>query len=393
MSVSSAPARLSRVGGRNLKLSVAAGVVVAGATAGLLLGGAFGGDADVPALRHLKTPTTIAHGGLRVQAPSGWERADVEVVPGFRRPLGLRTTGGTLRATVELLPATSATLIPAPLRSTLASAPERGEVVRLASGRQAWRYRLTRPDGSTTLLYAAPTTAGIATVACAGTTGTSTTRCDELARTLTVPGSRALEPGTSAAFYSRLPATVNELDAARTQGARDLSAATRSTRQAIAANGLARAHKTAGAALAPLISEGDSLPTATVEALGATASVYATLASAARARSPRAYADAANAVSAAEADLRREMTNVAAAASAASRRATTAASTPAARSKPATPASTPAARSKPPAAAPPTTAKPVAAAPQGTDLTLVVLMLAGAFAIFLAVRATIRATR
>jgi hypothetical protein len=410
MSVSSAPATPSRVGGRSLGRGLVSGAVVAAAVAGLLIGGRVGGGGDATAPRPAPPapPPTIAHDGLRLQVPSGWERAAVGTVPGFRRPLSLRNTDAALRATVELLPVTSATLVPAALISTLSSVPAHPEVIRLASSRQAWRYRLSQNDGSVTFLYAAPTTSGVATVACAG--ATAPRGCDALARAVTVPGSRAFEPGTSAAFYSRLPATVSELDAARGRGTRELSAATRATGQATAAAGLARAHKAAGAALGPLTSEGDSLPTATVGALNATATAYAALASAARGRSPKPYADAGRAVSGAEADLRGELAKVAAAASVASRTRTTGASTPApkpaARSKPAaaeppattrpaasTPAPKPAARSKPAAAEPPATARPAASTPQGTDLTVVILLLASAAAIFFAVRAAVRTVR
>jgi O-antigen ligase len=288
---------------------------IAGAIAGLLLGGSFRGG-DAPALRSAMAPQAIAHDGLRLQVPSGWARGDAATVPGFNRPLGLHNASEDLRASVERLPATSPTLLPAAFLQTLKSAPERPDVVRLASGRDAWRYRFPQADGSVTVLYAAPTTTGIATVACLSRIDAG--GCEALASAVTVPGTRGLEPGPSAAFYSRLPAAASDLDAARAKGAREFDAATRSTAQAAAADRLARAHKAAGAALAPLTREGDGLPTATVSALSATATAYATLARAARARSPRRYADAGRTLAGADADLRRTTTKVAAAASAAS---------------------------------------------------------------------------
>ena len=81
---------------------------------------------------------------MRLQVPSGWARTDVTTVPGFSRPLALRNSDDGLRARVERLPATSATLLPAAFVKTLASAPDRPTVVRLSGGRQAWRYRF--PD-------------------------------------------------------------------------------------------------------------------------------------------------------------------------------------------------------------------------------------------------------
>jgi O-antigen ligase len=329
---------------------------IAGAIAGLLLGGSSRGG-DAPALRSAMTPQTIAHDGLRLQVPSGWARGDAATVPGFNRPLGLRNTSEDLRASVERLPATSPTLLPAAFLQTLKTAPERPDLVRLASGRDAWRYRFPQADGSVTVLYAAPTTTGIATVACLSPIDAG--GCEALASAVTVPGTRGLEPGPSAAFYSRLPAAASDLDAARAKGAREFDAATRSTAQAAAADRLARAHKAADAALAPLTREGDGLPTATVSALSATATAYATLARAARARSPQRYADAGRALAAADADLRRTTTKVAAAASAASTASR--------------PAGTP-------------MREPAASSSQGIGLWLAGLALLGA-AIFLAVRA------
>ena len=129
---------------------------------------------------------------------------------------------------MERLPATSATLLPAAYVKTLASAPDKPAVVRLAAGAQAWRYRFPGRDGSMTLLYAAPTTSGIATVACTTPIDTSVPRaCEALAGAVSVPGSRPLEPSTSAAFFSALPAAVKDLDAARTKGVDELKGATR----------------------------------------------------------------------------------------------------------------------------------------------------------------------
>ena len=394
MSVSSAPVTARPVGRGKLLVATAVCVlVVAVAIAGLLLDGSFGGGDAPPAVKPAAAPQTIAHEGLRVQVPSGWVRGDVVTVPGFSRSLGLRNVGERLRAAVERLPATSATLLPAALVMTLKRALERPDVVRLASGRHAWRYRFSQDDGSVSFLYAAPTTSGVATVACISPIDAAVPRgCEALANAITVPGSRPLEPGTSAAFYSRLPAAVSDLDAARSKGTRELSAATRSTAQATAAAGLARAHKTASAALAPLTAKGDGLPTATVGALSATATAYATLASAARARSPRLYADAGRAVTGADADLRRTMTKVAAAASAASRTASQAESTPV--RKPV--ASTrPAAATRPAKAKAEAKAKPMPAAStsQSIDLQLPLFALLGLVTIALAIRESLRVLR
>ena len=165
MSVRSPPASPSAARSHTLPLAAVAAVVVAGAIGGLLVGGSLSGGGSSPAPR--ATPAqSIAHDGVRLQVPSGWARTDVTTAPGFSRPLALRNSDDGLRATVERLPATSATLLPAAFLRTLGSAPGQPEVVRLSGGRQAWRYRFPATDGSMTLMYAAPTTSGVATVAC-----------------------------------------------------------------------------------------------------------------------------------------------------------------------------------------------------------------------------------
>ena len=389
MSVSSAAVTAPHVTRGKLLVATVTVLVGAAAIAGLLPGSSFRSDTP-PAVK--PAPTQIAEAGLRLQVPSGWARDDA-TVPGFTRPLRLRNTGEELRAVVERLPAGSPTLLPAAFLQTLKRAPTRPDMVRLGAGHDAWRYRFPLQAGSQLVLYAAPTTSGVATVACMSPIDAGVPRgCEALANAITVPGSRPLEPGPRAAFYSRLPAAVSDLDAARTRGVRELSAATRSTGQAAAADGLARTHIAAGAALAPLTTEGDGLPTTTVGALTATATAYAALARAARARSPRAYAHAGRAVTGANADLRRTMTKVAAAASAASRTAIQAASTPlrqpAASTRPAAATRPAEAKAKTPART-----KPAASTSQSIDLQLLLAVLLGVFAIFLAVRETRRVLR
>jgi hypothetical protein len=423
MSVSSAPATARPARRGTLPVAGVCVAVVVAAIAGLLVGGSLGGGA--PAVRPATAPQPIAHAGLRVQIPSGWARADVTSAPGFVHPLGLQNSDAGLRASVERLPATSATLLPPAFLHSLDGAPDRPAVVTLGAGRQAWRYRIPGQDSSMTIVYAAPTTSGIATIACTSPLDASVPRaCDALARTVTVPGSRALEPSTSAAFFTRLPTAVTDLDAARAKGSEELSVAALPADQALAADGLARAHKAAGAALAPLITKGDGLPSATVGALTATATAYTALAGAARDRAPQPYADARRAVTGADADLRRTMTKVAAASSAATHAATLVADTPvrkqAAPTQPAAltkPTPRPAVPTKPAARTKPATdekvaartkraadekpaavrlaaeASPAASISQGTDLTPVILALLGALMVFFAVRAARRTLR
>ena len=298
---------------------------VAAAVAGVFLARALsnGEDDASPAVRPAATPLTIVHDGLRLQVPSGWTPGAAAMVPGFSRPLFLNHPGERLSVAVERLPATSTSLLPLAFEQALPNARERPEGVRLASGQRAWRYRVSQADGSATVVYTAPTTSGIATVACRGRMGGGVAGgCDALANSVTVPGSLPLEPGTSAAFFSRLPAAVEQLEDARSAGMHELSAAKRAAEQAAAADGLARGHRAAVAALGPLAAAHAALPARLVADLNAEAAAYAGLAGAARARSPQRYADARRAVAGADAGLRRTLSQAAAAAKAATRAAT-----------------------------------------------------------------------
>jgi hypothetical protein len=417
VSASGAPATAGPATQGTLTITAVYVLIGLAAIAGLLLGGSLGGGDPPPAAPSRAVSRAIAHGGLSVRVPKGWERSDAVTVLGFRRPLGLRSEDDSMRATVELLPATSSTLLPAAFMQTIRSTPERPDFVRLSSGLSAWRYRVAEDDGSITVLFAAPTTNGVATVACLSPLDGGAPRgCDAVARAITVPGSRPLEPGPGAAFHSRLPAALRGLETARTAGVHELSDATRSTDQAAAAAGLARAHKVAGTALAPLANAGDGLPSSTVRSLSTTATAYTALANAARSRSSRPYAAAGRTVASADAALRRTLKALAATASAASPTTvrppstpvpTPAASTPVptpaagtpvptpAASKPAasTPAPTPAATTEPVTTTRPATAtEPSEGDSQGFDLSLPLLALLGLGAIGLAIRKTLRET-
>ena len=217
----------------------------------------------------------------------------------------LRNGKQDLRAAVALIPASSPTLLP----KTSPADARAPETVRLRSGYEAWRYRGSLEDGSPVLLYATPTTTGIATVACVG--ANAGVACDALASSVAVPSSRRLKLDKRAAFFSGLPSVVTQLDAARTRGMRTLEAAKRPLGQELAASDLARAHKAAAADLAALSSPGDRVPQRTVAALTEAATAYGALSRAASTRLPQPYADAGRAVTGAETDLQRAMTKVA----------------------------------------------------------------------------------
>jgi hypothetical protein len=307
-------------GRRGVVVATVGQLVLAAAVIGVLLGRGFVSDDEGAAARPATPRPTITQGGLHLQLPAGWDRGRVAAVPGFRRPLTLKNAGQGVAAVVERLPPSSASLLPLAFQKARPNAGEGREVVELGRGQRAWRHRVADGNRSATVLYAAPTTSGVATMACQVPAGAGVPRaCDTLAKSITVPASAPLELGTGAAFFIGLPAVARKLDAARSARMRDLSAARSAAGQAAAARRLAHEHRRALAALAPLVGNQGGLPEKTVRALSRTSGAYATLAAAARARSPRRYAAAARRVTAADADLRRTLTEAAAAANAARR--------------------------------------------------------------------------
>jgi hypothetical protein len=343
MSVSTASTeRHSRSPGA-VPLALVAALALAAAVAGLLGGGAFqSGPAPVA-----KPSTEVfTAGSLRVQAPEGWSRSGTVALAGFSHALWLRDEAARIDAALDVRPAVSPTLLPAGLR------PVGAPSVQQLGAHAAWRYRTETSTGTPAIFFVAPTTEGIATVACVGAVaGTPERACRALASAVAVSGAQRLELGQSAAFLSALPAVVRKLSTARDEGHRALTAATRHTAQASAASDLARSYRSAATALSPL-TNGESEPQAAVDGLEATASAYRDLAGAARSRRPQAYAQAGGTVAGAERLLEQTTTKVEAAvrtSSVAARRAPAASptSTPAATRAAPKATSTPASTSTP----------------------------------------------
>ena len=242
-----------------------------------------------------------------MQAPEGWSRSGTVALAGLAHALWLRDDAAKIDAALELRPAVSPTPLPAGLR------PVGAPSVQQLGAHAAWRYRTETSTGTPAIFFVAPTTKGIATVACVGAVaGSSERACRALASAVALSGAQRLELGQSAAFLSALPAVIRELNTARDRGQRALTAATSHTAQASAAGDLARSYRSAATALAPLTNE-QGEPRAAVDALEATASAYAGLAGAARSRSPQAYAQAGGTVAGAERQLGQATATVAAA--------------------------------------------------------------------------------
>ncbi len=147
--------------------------------------------------------------------------------------------------------ARGARLLPPAFVELLLRTPRR-EAVRLGS-LAGFRYRdlkHRRSSGSLTI-YAVPTTAGVATIACLAPVPDSETlvRCESVATTLALRGAEALPLGPNQRYAAAVNTALTSLEAQRSEGRRALSEARTPAAQARAADQLAIAYRAAAAGL------------------------------------------------------------------------------------------------------------------------------------------------
>jgi len=160
-------------------------------------------------------------------------------------------------------------------------------------------------------VYAVPTSAGVATIACTAPTAAQAavaTDCAQVAATLRVIGARAFPLGPSADYARRLSATFAKLRSAVATPTTRLRTAGTRAEQADAGRQLAAAYATAaaGAAAGPAVSPRDGDANAAVVAsLRQLADAYTGVARAAGAGNSGAYRRAQRQVAAGASSLRR----------------------------------------------------------------------------------------
>jgi hypothetical protein len=290
---------------------VAAGlaVTVALAAAAFALGRSGGESAPLT--------TSASSSAVALEAPDDWERtaaADTPAIP------GLDLAGEVSVAPVErdasgvlagMTDATGPALLPAALRERV-----RGDLPqpdRVALGElEALRYRdvAVRGFDRPLTLYAAPTTAGVATVACySPDPAASAPNCEAIAQTLDPVRGSAYPLATPPAVERSLRATARDLEGARRSGRRALARAATGASQAKAARSVATAYATARDRLrqldaSPALADAQA---ATVAALGSAAAAYRDLAAAADAGDESAYRAAQRAVRDAERRVNRAL--------------------------------------------------------------------------------------
>ena len=290
-------------------------VLVAGAAA---LGIATGGSGE-PAQGAPESRNSVSAGGIGLDYTNAWRRveADAEAIPGIvlRDPIALAPTQGPAGARLLAghVDARSPSLLPAAFRKRLAELPPRDDAVRLGET-ATYRYAGLRPrDWDRRVdLYTAPTTAGVATLACVvpHDAGESLgAACADVARTLTLTGASAYPLGADRRFAEQLDRAVRALNARLVPLRKRLRAAERSGGQGRTAAAIADAYRrAAGAVSTPRVSPAVATGRQAIEAaLARAASDYERLAAAARSRSGRDYGAARSALRRDEADVRRAL--------------------------------------------------------------------------------------
>jgi serine/threonine protein kinase len=230
---------------------------------------------------------------LKVSLPTNW-RIEPHTLPTptiqqlqLHEPLALSSPykDGTL--VIASVQTKSSTLLPESLLATLPD-PPRGEAVRLG-GKELYRYRGVRSDGSTTaeVIYAQPTTAGVVLGICrpsAGHTAVVISTCERILGSLALIDARPLPLGPSSAYVAVLASATSEVNSAHSRFGASLSGARTATAQAHVSKQLADAYERAAETMRHA-TPGPAEQTANASLLAALARVgggYATMATGAR---------------------------------------------------------------------------------------------------------------
>jgi hypothetical protein len=170
-----------------------------------------------------------------------------------------------------------------------------------SSGLQAYRYDDLKPNGSdrSVTIYAAPTSAGVATVAClTKKTGSLAATCDQIANTLKVSSGKPIAVGPSKAYAAAIGGAFGALGKADKAGLAKLKSANTPKAQAAAARSLSSAYgKAAGTLSKQKVNPADAgLNTLMVKALRQTSAAYSKAAKAASSKNKSGFSSANSAV-------------------------------------------------------------------------------------------------
>jgi hypothetical protein len=290
-----APSR--RLNGR--VIAILAGCAVVAVAIGYLV---------APSSKKTTPPAALSNsassGPVQLRFPSAWHQSAAgPQVPGLKLGDQIALAGAPAGAAVlaGMSDATGPKLLSKALLARLGKDPKH-DSVRLGSA-AAYRYKglqASSPAQRLTL-YAVPTTAGVATLACVGPAASSPD-CEAVATTLRLKGVKAFPLGPNANYAKALNKAITTLNARALAGRRQLAKARTRATQAKAATALAGAYRTAASALrgVPVSPADRAANDALLTALQTTNSAYARLASAANRGQQGAYAKAQAAVAAGE---------------------------------------------------------------------------------------------
>jgi Protein kinase domain len=297
-------------------------LIALAAIAGLLIGkGSGGSDESQAAADNVNTA-----GALELSYPDGWQRTDSPPeVPGLRlqSPIALAKGGGGSGDALQAgtTRATGPSLLPETFLRTLGDEPPRDDAVRLGE-LDAYRYRNLRPEGfdGPLTLYVAPTTAGVATVACSATAASAETflpECEDVAGGLKLVQGEAFALGPDEDYLAKLDSTMERLNSDRERGSKALRSAKSQGGQAKAAASLTQAYGRARRSLRgdPVSPAVRGAAASVQAALARTQAAYARLAVAARRGNEGGYAAARDDVRKGEAALKDALRQVRAASS------------------------------------------------------------------------------
>jgi hypothetical protein len=241
-------------------IALAAGAAIAIAL-GFLVGGSGGGSepaSDTGALTGTATSSSAA-----VNVPADWKELGTPPdVPGLSlsdpkaaAPAGKDGGLAVVVGTVEKA-ADNSTLLAQPFLQAVGDVPKPSGAVQIGGGDlQAYRYNALKLNGfdRAVTVYAAPTSAGVATLAClapAADADSFASTCDQIANTLEISSGDPLPVGPSKDYAAAVDKALGTLAKADKSGQAKLKSAKTPQQQATAAKGLAKAFHGAGRTLA-----------------------------------------------------------------------------------------------------------------------------------------------
>ena len=309
-----APASRTRSRARPFLLAAAGLAVVATAAAAMLAPR----DEERPPVVPTASSRTLTTGPVSVRVPADWQDADV---PAPVTTLGLRDpstaeapAGGQILVGLGPTSAERPALLAPEFVATLDD-PDRMAATRerVTFGElEAYRYGELRQrgQGDPLTVYVAPTTAGVATVACLAPAADDA--CDRAARSLVVDDASGYALGPDTEFGRAVDEEVRELDTAVVEARRRAARAHTAKALVPILTRAERAYERAAQHLGGIeLSPADRGPRSTlIEALRATARRYEQAAPAARSGNRSAYAAAAARVRRAEGSVREALSGL-----------------------------------------------------------------------------------